>query len=497
MLRKQAELKEKIGLTPAVVAFVNRAHGLDEAGEKENWGTEIGSTAEAIARLEPARFAELDEVSRRLEPPSLALEFVTGNGLSLLTNPDEGRRKAAVLLVSRAGKAGASILNDPETANEFFLRPDPEGYVSMKIALAERAKKLGATQAFRHLKSLDESRIASLESQPDPRQQKVFAQLLEEEIETVEFKQRVETWGRIMTPELWERANRSNGGDLAWFIRKARASWIGALEGKEGTEGLREMLCEPVALVFFTAGNDTAKLAGMAGGWKYEYGYLKSRQEPPIEGVDERAIREAQDVIKQSGLAPFISSRVRNIRLVRREDIRGCSGIWEPADLTVRLAVEREKPHRLASVLIHEVGHAAQQSMALVPEAQEAFDKYAVEAIFSGLRASSGYAEAYALLEGRLSTAFLSESFAEDFRILMEYPVGLPAAKREAMETVFRRLAPGLDLERAQENIRRMYGNLYGVSVKDIQEPADCASAVKMAEYIERTDRTETKNPFA
>lgn len=491
----QEQKTEQVGLTPEVLAFVDRVEGIEAGKETKGRPYRMTDLPARVAKLEPERFKKLDELSRRLTWPRAVLELLEGNGIDYLYSPDPKIRLAANLLVELQGGAGLRILNDYTKTNEIFGQIDPESYLKGKFDLLERTRELSRVGvSIMDMLDLDEIKVKTVEDLPDMVQQRLFAPYLDKKnIDRDELRERIAAWQRIMTPELWDFAQGHAGWELRHLIEESRASWIEALEAKQGLAGLRELLKDEAAVESFRFGNAAAKLREVTQNRIYEYGHLRDREILPMSSVDERTTEEVRDIMDVSGLSGFIRSCVRSIEIVRRESIQAASGLWQSVSLSISLAAERKEKHNLVGTLLHELGHAGQDKLSEWYGAQRLFDRYAVEALYSGLQASSEYAEAYALLKKREDPSFISESFAEDFRILLEYPESLPEEKLKIMSEVFTRLASKAKLEQIQEKIRKVYGNFYGVSAKDAQRPTDCASAVKMAEYIERVDNV---NPF-
>lgn len=489
----KAEKKPEVGLTPEVLAFVDRVEGIKAVDETRGRPYRLPGLAQKVGKLEPEKFKKLDDLSRRVAYPRSVLVLLDGNGIDYLYSPNPNIRQAAELFVELQNGAGLGMLNDYSKTGEIFRQMDPESYLKGKFDLLRRARDLGASVPISDLLALDELKVRAVEDLPDASHRKFFAPHLgDERIDPDELKERIAAWERIMTAELWDFA-QSDGWELKQLIVESRASWIEALEAKQGLEGLRDILKDSAAARSFRAGNAAAKLAEVSQNRIYEYGYLKEREILPMSSVDERTTEEVHDIMEACGLSEFVRDFVSSISIVRREDIQAASGLWQGVSLSISLAVERKDGYSMPGTLFHELGHAIQEKLPLWYTAQRLFDRYAVEALYSGLKASSEYAEAYALLKNREDPSFIAESFAEDFRILLEYPELLSEEKLKMMSGFFVELKFKLNLEQVQGKVRKMYGYFYGVSAKDVQRPTDCASAVKMAEHIERADQA---NPF-
>jgi len=482
------EKMETVGMTPKVVEFVNRTCGIPLDSAVGSWDERTLKTAEKVVVLDPEYFVDLNALSLHLALPSLTLEFLSGNALRYFSSCDPEMKKTLVLLLDRAGKDGVDLLKDYQTSGEILSQTEPSVYMEWRLSLAERVKKLGVAQGvMANLLTLDERKILSVERLPDSGHRDLYAAfLIERNIDENELLTRVMSWERIMTPQLWEYTIGPEGQGLKNLIKESRSSWIEALEGIAGTQDLREMLFSPKAVESFLTGNAGAKLADKSQDRESEYGYFAERGIMPMSSVDARATEELRDIMEACGLAELIKNIVCSIKLTIKDEMRSASGLWFRESLTMELAVDVKRKQDLPGILFHELGHAVECRLANVFGAQRVFDRYAVKLIYTGMTASSNYAEACAKLKNREDRNSISESFAEDFRIMLQNPDALPESKLVPLKELFAMLAPGKDLENIQQKIRKMYGNFYGADVKDAKCPIDCSLVVKMADFLDR-----------
>lgn len=361
--------------------------------------------------------------------------------------------------------------------------------------LPKRPAYLG--YAFRYVK---EENLAVLESLKDPSLAALFAEKMdnEDEDESIDaFAERIAFWEAILTPELQARIKQDRESHEYYGLNSLivlRVSWIKTLLEMTGREELRGYLSDPQAVSSFERAGRATKLRNLFEPAELET--WNSRAEVPIiDSIQSEAAHHVREILEITGLAPTLKQYVKEIEIVFESSIQA-NGTYSPREKKIRLAGDIESQWRmfLPGILIHELGHALQATLALHRNGQELFDRYAAHIIYSDLFGTSNYAEGHSKTYGRERYIFSSESFAEDLRILLQNPELFTPERRRSVESLFSLILPDVHLEELRSKIRQMYGLLYGVGVSNVHRTPDCHGIARVARMLDRSDSEDRRD---
>jgi len=207
------------------------------------------------------------------------------------------------------------------------------------------------------------------------------------------------------------------------------------------------------------------------------HGIDPSRKKIPIlvdKGKSDRAtevrVLEFKDALQRSGLVKIISPLVKHIV---------CSKITEPFSTPLRyhgtmqgveemgLSFADEARVFLIPIVLHEMGHAAEYHCYYDNNLLQLLTKYF---IISQLEETvlSNYANSFIKTDGRGSSSFISESFAEDSRLYWMWPEQLSDRKRDLFTKVYKILLPQINPAQVRLNIRLTLGNYYSSNVTQV-----------------------------
>lgn len=447
----------------------------------------------AIA-LTDQEFALLASAHGRIPPVVLRGLFQNPKVISAL-DPADPRHPIAETLLRAASIDPVGILASPKKYQPLLDEKDPLGSVQARLDLLRRLVRLreGASPSLQaEFLRLDEAKVAYLESLDDPGLAALFSRSVVEWRESpVAFRERVDVWRQVLTPELLGRARaqvQAPGFEKGLNKLVAlRASWPKALLGLASVEEFRAHLADPAAVRSFVVVGNSAKPPHIldpeqADEWS-------GRADLPIH--DERDGAHADRVratLAMSGFDRILRRCVDAVEVVSPGDLGAASGSYDGLGKRLFLVEggDPEDAARRPGTLFHETGHALEVYAASQPGGQAALDRYAAGVVYRDPSGPSAYPEAIAKLDGKEGHLYLRESFAEDFYFAFADPEALPPPRRRDLERVLAFALPDIDLEEMRARIRRMYGVLYGRTARGLRKDPGCGYVADFARHIGR-----------
>lgn len=461
-------------------------------------GFESSSTLVKLAELDENIYAKLQNFVRRYPGTSPGM-FITSPEMLAPFDESDPRSVFAGILLKELGSIGcAYALNDKKITSKLLGQTDPTAWLDHRLEIGRRAKNLSRNRKLdsQMVFGTDEEKLIFLEGLEDDGLRKLFGKLILERAsfgtpeDAAAFIRRVGLWKEICDNELENHLlseeksfNRDKEGLFQLF--RTRGSWIAALAEQAGTGELRELLRNPLAVNSLVRAAEASRIFAEIR-LKEETAWAE-REELPIESTDPKLAAEVRDILDASGLETITKRCVQAVEIEPEIDNPNVTGDYMRLSNNITLYPQnRKEKDTLPGTLMHETGHAFNLLIGQKNAGQSNFDRYAVKLIYSGGLGPSAYAEAYAQIRKREDRVFIAESFAEDFRILLQEPTLIPSGRRQTLEELFKVGAPDVDLDELRDRIRNMYGNLYGKSVADVRRPVDCEAVNHMAEVLDR-----------
>lgn len=397
------------------------------------------------------------------------------------------------------------VLLDKKLCETILTQQDPEAYVHEKIKLIQRFYHLlrqdpTYLNTIKLFTVLDEGKIRKLEELNNSTLASVFAETVmknyldpwnvaERNESTEEFCARVDLWQKICTTEILtniedQQQERKHAVQIGPLI-DLPASWIDALIKMSSIDEFRQHLSDDDMIYSFVETYDAIQTVYK---WMTHHTMM-------LDGTAEVEVKDhtsssygqqVQDIIDVIGLKPILNKCVKTIEIVPKN----AEGVWagcyhfDTRMIKIREGIANKK---VASILIHEIGHAIEQQTIVTQNGQAAFNAYAAYIIYSGVKGTSSYAEATGKKDGRKSTAFVMESFAEDIRIFLQDPGAMHPERRLRIADIVSIALPNINIEMLRNGIRQMYGALYGISPAEAQRITYCQTVSDFARYLERT----------
>ena len=267
-------------------------------------------------------------------------------------------------------------------------------------------------------------------------------------------------------------------------------------------EAMRDMLSED-QWEAATSDPETAKhfqkfeLAGRALSRisKEEFASFAARQELPVvaDVGEERRGEELRDVLFASGLEPMMRAVSPNLRATAVAGGSVSNGSFDLSTGEIRAGADNDHRKSLPAILFHETGHGVQDLLAWSEEGKTLNARFAVAAAVEP-QTHSSYAESFRVRDEKHADGFVSESFAEDFRLYFSAPERLPPMKRETIGRIVASQFPFVDPEDVRRRTRSVMGNYYGVSVLDEIQPTSCETARHKARRFDRVDAEDARD---
>lgn len=261
-----------------------------------------------------------------------------------------------------------------------------------------------------------------------------------------------------------------------------------------GTEGFEAMLRDPDSARGFRALAEAIRKPDSDGFYKFEF---FARKQGGVfvdwdEGQESRA-RELADIAETTGLMPILRLVARSIRAV--EPASGCdsSGYYDTRTGDIGAGATGRGRGSLPETLFHETGHGVQEWLGQTAVGWRRYLGYAVASAVEP-QTHSSYAEGFRVRGQGLLEDYVSESFAEDFRLYFFAPERLSVRKRRAVDEIVRAHFPTIDPEDVRRKTRSVLGNFYGVSVEDVLRPTNCENARREARYAERVASEDARD---
>ncbi len=455
---------------------------------------------EPILKLSPEEFSTLQENSGTFSQQTLR-ELARNPGTLAALHPDDPRFPIAETLLNIDGIGAVEILRTKSCYKTILDQQDPQAYITQRLDLLERYKKLLPRKPgslFAEFKRLDEDKVVQVEKLQDPEIASVFAETMMEWGESSqEFAKRIDLWQRILTPEILDQIKQQQKSSESFGLHKLvalRGSWTSALSEMVSVEEFREYLSNPDTVRSFIEAGRKAKILHTLDPNRVQE--WDARIEVPIiEATPDPTGQQVKDILEMTGLTRILKKCVEEIEVVAPSDMGNAAGDYSGLEEKIRFTgqIDPERKKLLPGTVIHETGHAVENLLGSKNNGQAQFDSYAAGIVYRDLVGTSYYPEAVGKIEGREGYLFLRESFAEDFRVLLQNPELIPSQRRANMEKIFSIALPDIDIDELRGNIRRMYGALYGVSVNDVQRPAECGAVENFARRLDRVKSEEDR----
>ena len=214
--------------------------------------------------------------------------------------------------------------------------------------------------------------------------------------------------------------------------------------------------------------------------------------ELPDDTPERRAeAEELRETLRETGFEAIAKELVTHIVVMVPESPNEAHGVYENATGEAGVWATGEQRFMLPAVVFHEVGHALDKRVRNHARGQEWKDRYAVSAYLRP-ETTGWYADSYVTSEkeGRSSSKFMMESFAEDFRHYWIDQDAIPAERRKLLDEIMGDLFPQIDRDDVRVRIRKFLRAKYDVGPEQVREPTDCDRSSKAAENrIEETAR--------
>jgi hypothetical protein len=305
------------------------------------------------------------------------------------------------------------------------------------------------------------------------------------------FAQHISQWSQWLTPDLAKellqhRLENTEQESALSQLFLGRLSWMQALaELAVEPEELQEKLTDSEITLSFLIARESATLSFDQNA--VDYVSMKESARTPIEGDATEEGRHVMDLLSMTNFDVIMKRTVSKLVLTTYEKMNADGNFSNlDASLSIAIDVEASDRYMIPGTLFNEVGHAVNRYLALLPNGQELFDRYAVATVYKGAYSVSEYPAGLAEMEGQESKSFLREAFAEDFRILLTEASLLPEERLKRLELIFNSIFPDLVLEELRQRTRSAYGTLYGKSVKEDQRPVRCTEGESFAAYMAR-----------
>ena len=435
------------------------------------------------------------------------MSIISADGAEILTafDADDSRAGIAGLLIGQVDAYTiVEILKKPELVASILSRPDPEAWLKQRFKFLARVQEVAGKESFNEkvcLLDLDEEKIDILEGVDNNiLRAELIEPMIRRDDNKEEFQQRVDFWQELITPELeqviaQEKLEYGVKRNLL-ILLKGRASFMRALEQLYDRDTIRRSLLDEQSLKSL---RNTCVVTdgGLARITLQERASLGARETVEIEAPEELAeFREmVEDILEQSGMDEIVKQLVQTMYLIPPVKAKGAGGgygLYSGMKIVARLETQERK--QMPGTIIHETGHAVMQALIGVEQGQALFDEYVIQAVYQDRHQASAYPEAIALQGSREDSKYVGESFAEDFLVFLTQAELIPAQRRAIMHRIFHKVFPDIDLEELRGKIRQMYGNLFGVGIKDIQRPATHDAVEQFARKLDRIDAERVRD---
>lgn len=451
--------------------------------------------------LSPDQIEQLKSLAAKVSIARLKSFAYSPEVLEAFEQNDPRREIAQELLQADEYVDIVGIIRSKKTVQEILQQKDPKTYIKNQLGLLRRLKKVLSTRraAFaEQINGLTEEKVSILEQSQDEELAMCLAEKVHKIDDPEKLREQLAQWKAILTPglrqEIQKNLRGSGKNELADLIR-LRSSWTKALLQITTIEELRELLNDSKAVKSFVLAGTNSSIISYFNNEKIQE--LESRERIPIEEEDAEGSTEMiRDIINRMGLESILKKIASKIILDRAENI-GAAGLYSRPSAEMCIATDAVTTRKagIPGVIIHEAAHGLENLLGAMPKGQELFDQYVVNLVYRQKTGTSVYPEALGKMEGTETGIYVSESFAEDMRVFFQNPELIPIHQRQQLESISIYLLPELDLEQAREKIRKMYGELFGVSVNEVQRPADCNSVTRFAQKMNQK-RTVRKREF-
>lgn len=448
----------------------------------------------------PAALAEIAKLSDHVDRLQSAFEknlispYSPPRTLSFIAHLSEEQFAYAELLLDTLPAKVVSSLLGRRQIEAIFQRENREEWVRGRVDILKRCRALRHWYGDEMIAflSLDERKLALVESMQDENDRLLFSTYLVEpsfrDADSFElFEKQVAFWSTHLNTEAKQRLMKEKKDHTRhglYDVFRGRASWILALDERAGSEQWESILSNPHSLSVLAEAAQASRLAMPLDQETLQD--FQSRAELPIRSkeADPALVDEVTEVLEATGLGEALKMVVKEV-VVAPDQGSHVTGSYLPFSDTIMLTppgnIERKR--FFLGTVIHESAHAFERLLT-GEEDQMAYDRYSTEIFFGEKTRSSDYASSTGQVHGRVSRTHLAESFAEDSRVYLQDESLLNETRRRLVKDVLQRSLPGINLGDLQERIRKTYGTLYGVSVKDVQRDYECDYDI--SRFVER-----------
>lgn len=229
-----------------------------------------------------------------------------------------------------------------------------------------------------------------------------------------------------------------------------------------------------------------------------EFTTFAERTELPVESDpgEERRAEELRDILTTSGLEPMMRAVSPTLRATGVAGGSVSNGSYDLSTGEIKAAADNEHRRSLPGILFHETGHGVQNLLATSEAGKGLNARFAVASALEP-QTHSSYAESFRVRDKGNMDGFVSESFAEDFRLFFFAPERLPPMKRETISRVVASRFPLVDAEDVRRRVRSVLGNFYGVSATDEIRSTSCENARLTARRTDRIDSEDARDATA
>ncbi|MEI6511291.1 MAG: hypothetical protein WCO25_04595 [Candidatus Uhrbacteria bacterium] len=226
-----------------------------------------------------------------------------------------------------------------------------------------------------------------------------------------------------------------------------------------------------------------------------EFATFAERDSIPVESDpgEERRAEELRDILVASGLEPMTRRVSPNVRATVVAGGSWSNGSYDLSTGEISAAAVNAHRKSLPAILFHETGHGIQNLLATTADGKALNARFAIATAIEP-QTHSSYAESFRVRDEKNLDGYVSESFAEDFRLFFFAPERLPPLKRETIGRVVATTFPSVDAEDVRRRTRSVMGNYYGVSVLEEIQPTSCENAKWKARRADRIDHEDARD---
>lgn len=278
--------------------------------------------------------------------------------------------------------------------------------------------------------------------------------------------------------KIWDKLFKE---DVDFF--NYRPSFVESFVAEYGIDKLKEIVKNPDHRNIFKKINKISNLNTYTSREEVEKNSEREKMPVSIECDEnekkQKIKKELEDILSNNGLEELAKHFVEKVIISDfSQNYNGKYG-YRSKELSINAELNDPRNPNLVSILIHEIGHSVYGAIGNHREMQQYFDLYSMEVIYGDKFKSSEYLEALSLYSGRDNRTYLHEAFAEDFRVYLTQPSLIPDGRKKIFSAMLDEFLEDFDIEKIRQDIRHIYGNLYGVGVKEVQREVKCKKQVE------------------